>query len=63
MNNEMANEIARGRISRDIFPLEVDALVSCCPLCNLNFKHTVARNKIPIKVYDLVEVVAESIRQ
>jgi Fe-S oxidoreductase len=58
LNNEMANNIAEGRLKRDILPLEVDGLVTCCPLCNLNFRHTAAKKKIPLKVYDLAEIVA-----
>jgi Fe-S oxidoreductase len=63
LNNEMANEIASGRLTRDILPLEVDGIVTCCPLCNLNFRHTAAKKKIPLKVYDLAEVVAMGARQ
>jgi Fe-S oxidoreductase len=58
LNNEMANNIAESRLRRDILPLEVDGIVTCCPLCNLNFRHTAAKNKIPLKVYDLAEIVA-----
>jgi Fe-S oxidoreductase len=58
LNNEMANKIAEGRLRRDILPLEVDGIVTCCPLCNLNFRHTAAKKKIPLKVYDIAEIVA-----
>jgi len=63
LNNEMANEIAYGRLSRDVVPLGVDGLVTCCPVCYLNFKRTATKKKAQANVYDLTEIVALSTRK
>lgn len=60
LNNEMASEIAYGRLSRDVLPLGVDGLVTCCPVCYLNFKRTAAKKKVDLNVYDLAEIVSLS---
>jgi len=60
LNYKMAMEIANNMLTRDILPLEVEGLVTCCPSCYLNFKRTALKNKIPIKIYDLSEVAALS---
>ena len=57
---KMAMEIANNMLTKDILPLKVEGLVTCCPSCYLNFKRTALKNKIPIKIYDLSEVVAFS---
>ena len=62
LNYKMAMEIANNMLTRDILPLEVEGLVTCCPSCYLNFKRTVLKNKIPIKIYDLSEVAALGLR-
>lgn len=58
----MAMKIANNMLIKDILPLEVEGLVTCCPSCYLNFKRTALKNKIPIKIYDLSEVAALSRR-
>jgi Fe-S oxidoreductase len=60
LDYKMAMEIANNMLTKDILPLGVEGLVTCCPSCYLNFKRTALKNKIPIKVYDLSEVVALS---
>ena len=62
LDYKMAMEIANNMLTRDILPLEVEGLVTCCPSCYLNFKRTALKNKIPIKIYDLSEVAALSIK-
>jgi Fe-S oxidoreductase len=54
----MAMEIANNMLIKDIIPLGVEGLVTCCPSCYLNFKRTVLKNKNPIKIYDLSEIAA-----
>ncbi len=60
LDYKMAMEIANNMLTRNILPLGVEGLVTCCPSCYLNFKRTVLKNKIPIKIYDLSEVAALS---
>lgn len=58
LNYEMAMEIAYRKLVRDVLPLGVEGLVTCCPMCYMNFKLISRRKKVPVKVYDLAEVVA-----
>ena len=60
LDYKMAMEIANNMLTNDILPLGVEGLVTCCPSCYLNFKRTTLKNKIPIKIYDLSEIVAMS---
>jgi Fe-S oxidoreductase len=60
LDYKMAMEIANNMLTKDILPLGVEGLVTCCPSCYLNFKRTALKNKIPIKIYDLSEVAALS---
>jgi Fe-S oxidoreductase len=53
-----SGEIAKKMIDRDVSPLGVDALVSSCPMCHLNFKYAAKKNRLPLQVYDLSEVIA-----
>jgi Fe-S oxidoreductase len=57
IDQKMPGKIALRKIERDVLPLEVDALVSSCPMCYMNFKFTTIKNKIPLKIYDLSEIV------
>ncbi|UCF07436.1 MAG: (Fe-S)-binding protein [Thermoplasmata archaeon] len=52
-----SGEIAKRMLERDVLPLGVDALVSCCPMCNLNFRFAAKKNKLPLKVYDISEIL------
>jgi heterodisulfide reductase subunit D len=52
-----SGEIAKNMLERDVLPLAVDALVSTCPMCHLNFKYAARKNKFPLKVYDLCEII------
>jgi len=53
----LAWDIGRNRIVDDVFPTGAEALVTACPICHLNFSHTVKWGKMPLKVYDLMEIV------
>jgi Fe-S oxidoreductase len=57
LDYHMAMDIAKNMMIHDILPLKVEGLVTCCPLCYLNFKRTALKHKIPLKIYDLSEVV------
>ena len=58
LNPEMAMDVAGSKLKREIVPMEVDALVTSCPMCVMNFKYAAIKKKIPVKVYDLSEIVA-----
>ncbi len=60
LDYKMAMEIANNMLTKDILPLGIEGLVTCCPSCYLNFKRTALKNKIPIKIYDLSEIAALS---
>jgi hypothetical protein len=32
--------------------------VSTCPMCHLNFKYAAKKNKFPLQVYDISEIIA-----
>jgi Fe-S oxidoreductase len=54
----LALDCAGSKLKREIVPMEVDALVTSCPMCVMNFKYASIKKKIPVKVYDLSEIVA-----
>jgi heterodisulfide reductase subunit D len=56
----LALDVAASKLKREIIPMNVDALVTSCPMCAMNFKYASIKKKIPIKVYDLSEIVAMS---
>ena len=58
LDYKMAMKIANNMLTKEILPLGVEGLVTCCPSCYLNFKRTALKNKIPIKIYDLSEIAA-----
>lgn len=62
LDYKMAMEIANNMLTKEILPLGVEGLVTCCPSCYLNFKRTALKNKIPLKIYDLSEVAALCVR-
>ncbi len=59
----MALEIADRKLSKEVLPLGVEALVTSCPMCYLNFKFTSMKKKMPLKVYDLSEIAIMSFRE
>jgi len=58
LDNEAAVVSAANKLDREILPRDVDGLVTCCPVCHLNFRRTLRSRKSRVKVYDLVELVA-----
>ncbi len=62
IDQKMPLEIAFRKLERDVLPLGVDALVSSCPMCYLNFKYSAMKRKIPLKIYDLSEIVMLSLK-
>jgi len=60
-NNQVSLESAATRLSNDTEPLKVDSLATACPTCQLNFRFSSTKNSIPIKIYDLTEVVESAL--
>jgi heterodisulfide reductase subunit D len=63
LNQKMPMEIAEKKLSKEVLPLGVDALVTSCPMCAMNFKFTATKYKIPLKIYDLSEIVAMCVQK
>ncbi|MEM1538270.1 MAG: (Fe-S)-binding protein [Candidatus Nezhaarchaeales archaeon] len=62
LNYEMAMEIAYKKLVKEVLPLNVEGLATCCPLCYMNFKLTSTKRKLPLRIYDLTEVVSMAIQ-
>lgn len=58
---EVCMEPAYEKLSGEILPLKADALVSSCPSCHVNFLYNVQRHEMPLKVYDLCQLVEEAL--
>ena len=53
----LARDIGRDVIVNDVLPTGAEALVTACPICQLNFSYAVKWERMPLKVYDLMEIV------
>jgi Fe-S oxidoreductase len=60
-NNSVALNSASERLEKDVAPLGVSALVTACPTCYLNFRFAAVKQRIGIKVVDLMEIVEASL--
>jgi len=58
LNRQMAMEIASNKLEKSMHHGDVDAIVTCCPMCYNNFRYTLKKMKSPIKAYELSEVIA-----
>ena len=61
--NQISIESAYTRLKEDVFPLNVNALTTACPLCQTNFRFASRINSIPkksIKIYDITELIESS---
>ena len=59
---QVAVEIAKEKIENEIVPLNVDAIVTACPACYLNFKDGVRETKTGIKIYNIEQILALALR-
>ncbi|MCD6163951.1 MAG: (Fe-S)-binding protein, partial [Candidatus Odinarchaeota archaeon] len=55
---QVAVEIAKEKIENEIVPLSVDAIITACPACYLNFKDGVRETETGIKVYNIEQILA-----
>ena len=59
-NTEVSMNSASTRLVKDVVPLDVNLLTTCCPACYMNFRYTAIKRSIPVKVCDVMEVVERS---
>lgn len=60
---EVCIEVANEKLSNEILTLKPDALVTSCPSCWVNFLYNVQRHEMPLKIYDLCELVDEALEK
>jgi len=60
-NNQVSLDCAAVRLKNDVKPLGVSSLATACPTCQLNFRFSSIKNSIPIKIYDVAEIVESAI--
>jgi len=58
---KLSVEVAKEKIELQSTGLGVDAIVSCCPFCDVNLKEGADELKTKIKVYDLVNILEEAL--
>jgi Fe-S oxidoreductase len=61
VDRKMAMEMASRKLVRGLGNIEVDAIVTTCPMCYNNFRYTLKNMKSPVRVYELSEIVAMAI--
>jgi fumarate reductase (CoM/CoB) subunit B len=60
-NNNVCLDCAAVRLKNDVKSLKVDSLATACPTCQLNFRFSSVKNSIPIKIYDVAEIVESAL--
>jgi len=60
-NNSVALNSASERLTKDVAPLGVSTLVTACPTCHLNFRFAETKQRMGIKVADLMEILEASL--
>jgi Fe-S oxidoreductase len=58
VDRKMAMEMASRKLARGLAGLDVDAIVTTCPMCYNNFRYTLKKMKSPVQVYELSEIIA-----
>jgi Fe-S oxidoreductase len=61
VDRKMAMEMASRKLARGLANIDVDAIVTTCPMCYNNFRYTLKKMKSPVRVYELSEIVAMAI--
>jgi glycolate oxidase len=46
---------------KDLMSLNVDVLITTCPLCQMNFRYTSLRRTVPVKIHDMTEIVESAL--
>lgn len=60
LNYEVASKVAYRKLVEEVAPLGVQGLVTCCPMCYMNFSLAARRGRLPIRVYDISSIVSMS---
>jgi len=60
-NTEVSMNSASTRLTKDVVPLNVDLMTTCCPACHMNLRYTAIKRLIPVKICDIMEVVERSV--
>lgn len=58
---KLSVEVAKEKIELQTKPLGVDAIVSCCPFCDVNLKEGANELKTEIRVLDIVNILEEAL--
>lgn len=53
----LAQLTARNKLVNEVLPLDVEALVTACPTCYMNFSYILRKERMPLRIYDLMEIV------
>jgi len=61
-NYPVSVESAYVRLAEDVVPLGVDALATACPTCHVNLQHASVKKSLGIKIYDIMEILAKSLK-
>ena len=56
-NPDLARSIAYSHLLEEALPLEVEAIITACPMCYMNLKYESRLKKNDLQVYDLAEIV------
>ena len=62
VNPHVSMECAHARLTQDIIPLKVDALLTACPQCHRVFRYTTSIHKMNVKIWDISEVLARAMK-
>jgi len=60
---DVCMESSHEKLTGEILPLKVDALVTTCPNCYVNFLYNMQRHEMPLKIYDLSQLVDAALRE
>jgi len=60
-NTEVSMNSAFTRLTKDVVPLNVDLMTTCCPACYMNLRYITIKRSIPVKICDVMEVVERSV--
>jgi len=55
-NPDLARSIAYSHLFEEALPLNVEAIITACPMCYMNLKYTSRIKKVNLQVYDLAEI-------
>jgi heterodisulfide reductase subunit D len=56
-NPDLAGSMAYSLLLEEVLSLNVEAIITACPMCYMNLKYTSRLKKIGLQVYDLAELV------